>query len=226
MKGGLALQLRLGDSARTTKDIDLLVLVHQQDIFSTLRNAGALDLGDWFLIEVAESTKQVIDDFGGMRFHLHSRLDGRGFENFHIDVGVGDPLLDPVDLLKTPALLDFADIQPTVVPCYPLTQQIAEKLHAYTRTHPSGGSTRVKDLVDILLMAEFGEIDGVKLLQALLATFDARQTHILPIKLVDPPKEWSTLFRKLSDEVPLGYTTLGKASEAMLLRCNISLTLS
>ncbi len=33
LKGGLALQLRLGDSARTTKDIDMLVLVHQQDIF-------------------------------------------------------------------------------------------------------------------------------------------------------------------------------------------------
>ena len=52
LKGGLALQLRIGEHARTTKDIDLLVLDHQQDVLRTIRNAGSLDLGDWFEFEV------------------------------------------------------------------------------------------------------------------------------------------------------------------------------
>ena len=68
-----------------------------------------------------------------MRHTIQALLDGRTFEQFHIDVGIGDPLIEAVEYLNTPALLAFADIDPTRVPCYPITQQIAEKLHAYTR---------------------------------------------------------------------------------------------
>ena len=39
------------------------------------------------------------------------------------------------------------------VPCYPLTQHLAEKVHAYVRPR-SPGKARVKDLVDIILIAE------------------------------------------------------------------------
>ena len=42
LKGGFALQLRLGDEARTTKDIDLLLLESNQDVLSELRKAGGL----------------------------------------------------------------------------------------------------------------------------------------------------------------------------------------
>ncbi len=48
LKGGLALQLRLGDRARTTKDIDLHARVEQQSIHETLTRASAHELGDWF----------------------------------------------------------------------------------------------------------------------------------------------------------------------------------
>jgi hypothetical protein len=215
LKGGFALQLRLGERARTTKDIDLMALSHQQDIRESLRNAGNLDLGDWFQIEVAPGTWRLPGDFGGMRFHLQARLDGRRFENFRLDIGVGDPLVAPVEYLKTPALMEFADIQPTIVPCYPVVQQIAEKVHALTRAHPSGESTRVKDLVDILLMAEMGEIDAVNLILALEATFGARQTHALPAGLPDPPRDWPRPFRSMADEVGLGYTALDEANEAV-----------
>jgi hypothetical protein len=176
LKGGLALQLRLEVGARTTKDIDLLDLANQDDIHRALLTAGVLDLGDWFVFEVARPVRPSVEDFAGMRFRVRSLLDGRVFEEFHLDVGVGDPIVGTVEFLRTPALLEFAGIHPTVVPCYPITQQIAEKVHALTRFHASGQRSRVKDLVDILLMAELGEIDADLLMQALQATFDARRT--------------------------------------------------
>lgn len=43
-------------------------------------------------------------------------------------------MVEPAENLTTPALLEFAGISPTIVPCYPLTQQIAEKVHAYWST--------------------------------------------------------------------------------------------
>jgi hypothetical protein len=121
VKGGFALQLRLGDRARTTKDIDLLATREVQEIYPHLRDAGALDHGDWFSFEVMDSNPSDIDDIGGLRYRLHTLLDGRTFERFHIDVGMGDPLLAPVEYLKTPTLLAFAGIAPTIVPCYPIS---------------------------------------------------------------------------------------------------------
>jgi hypothetical protein len=215
LKGGLALQLRLEEGARTTKDMDLLHLAHQNDIHRALATAGALGMGDWFTFEVAKPVRPAMEDFGGTRFGIRSILDGRIFEEFHLDIGVGDPIVGTIEYLITPALLEFADIQPTVVPCYPITQQIAEKVHALTRPHPSGEVSRVKDLVDILLLAELGEMDGEHLLQALQATFYARQTHSLPIIFPDIPAGWAISFRKIADEVGLSYRSLEDASNAV-----------
>jgi hypothetical protein len=123
-------------------------------------------------------------------------------------------LVEPVETLTTPALLDFAGIEPTAIPCYPLTQQVAEKVHAYTRPRATGMGSRVKDLVDILLIAELGQMDGQLLQKALQATFDTRKTHALPVRFPDPPSTWTAPFRRLAEETGLGYRTLSDACGA------------
>jgi hypothetical protein len=203
VKGGLGLQLRLGDRARTTKDMDMLVVAQSQGVYPALRSAAEQDLGDWFTFEITQPAGQVRIDFGGTRYPIRTLLDGRRFENFHLDVRIGDPHIGSVDYLTTPAYLAFADLEPTRVPCYPVTQQIAEKLHAYTRPRSSGEPSRVKDLVDILLLAELGEINGKGLLEAMQATFYSANTHTLPLNIPSPPQDWDRPFRKMSAEVSL-----------------------
>ena len=215
VKGGFALQLRLGASARTTKDIDLLVFGEVRDIYPHLREAGAINLGDWFAFEVMDPTSSGVDDIGGLRYRLHSLLDGRTFERFHIDIGIGDPLLAPVEYLETPAILTFAGIEPTIVPCYPITQQIAEKYHAYTRPHVSGISSRVKDFADMLLLAEMGEMDSSNLQKAIQATFDDCKTHEIPVSVPLPPKDLSRPFQKIADEVGLDFESFLEAGKAL-----------
>ncbi len=213
LKGGLALQLRLGARARTTQDIDLLLIGQISDLHQALARAAATDLGDWFEFEVASPVSPAVPG-GGTRFLIISRLDSRAFERFHVDIGVGDPVIDPAEQITTPPLLAFADLPPTVVSCYPLTQQIAEKLHAYTRPRQHGEGSRIKDLVDILLMAELGSLSGDRLTEALAATFEARQTHPLPNVLPQPPASWDAPFRRLARELELGYLTLAEAFHA------------
>ena len=220
LKGGYAIQLRLLNKARTTKDIDVLVLAKLPDVLGWLRHAGEYDLHDWFRFEIEQSEDESPDEFGGNRFHIRALLDGRTFEDFHLDVGIGDPVIDPIELLKGPSLLDFASIQPAIIPCYPVTQQIAEKVHAYTRPHVSGESSRVKDFVDILLLAESGKIDSDRLSRAIQATFDARKTHSLPREIPDPPAEWSRPYQKLAAEVSLSYKTLEEANDAIKVFLN------
>jgi hypothetical protein len=120
-----------------------------------------------------------------------------------------------VEYLETPALLAFAGIEPTVVPCYPISQQIAEKFHAFTRSHRSGESSRAKDFIDMLLLAEMGELDSESLHQALQATFDQRQTHALPTMVPSPPRNWSQTFQRLASEVGLAFTTLSEGEQAL-----------
>jgi hypothetical protein len=128
---------------------------------------------------------------------------------------MGDPLLAPVEYLETPPLLAFAGIAPTMVPCYPITQQIAEKFHAYTRLHRSGASSRVKDFVDMLLLARMRELDSVSLRQAIQATFEDRKTHELPLSVPPPSKDWLRSYRRMAEEVGLEFDSLPNAGEAL-----------
>ena len=68
LKGGLALQLRLGDRARTTQDLDMLLMSPTEDLHATLVHVALLDLGDWFLYLVQQPTRTRARDAGGLRF--------------------------------------------------------------------------------------------------------------------------------------------------------------
>ena len=212
LKGGFAIQLRLMNKARTTKDIDLLILDREKEILPSLRGAGSLNLGDWFWFDIEQNEDQVFDELGSPRFHVRSMLDSRTFEEFHLDIGVGDPILDPIEYLAGPSLLDFAGIQSMHIPCYPIAQQIAEKLHAYTRPHVSGSSSRVKDFVDIILLAELEKFEANRLQRAIQTTFDVRQTHDLPKEIPIPPSDWAKPYRKLVEEMSLIPLSLDEAT--------------
>ena len=215
LKGGLALQLRLGPQARTTQDVDLLMRLDPRHVHETLVNAAVRDLGDWFQFEIAQAVMIAPDQIGNAyRFNTQALLDGRAFETFHVDVGLSDPVVEAVDNLVIPSLLAFADIPPTVVPCYPLTQHIAEKVHAYTLPRPTSENSRVKDLVDILLLAGLNSLSVESLGQALLATFKARPTHPLPNRWPDPPPSWAVPFRRQATALNLKYATLAEADVA------------
>ena len=217
VKGGFALQLRLGTRARTTKDIDVSATNPWTDEQTTahLRAVASLTLSDWFEFEVGDPAEAATGAPGhGLRFPIRCLLDGRQFENFHLDVGHGDPVLEAPDLLTTPDLLAFADIAPATVRCYPLTTQVAEKLHTYTRTYASGETSRARDLADILLAASLAEFNSTKLRQAVEATFHARATHALPREMPDPPERISTSYKRLARELDLPWPTYREAAHA------------
>ncbi len=217
VKGGFALQLRLGDRARTTKDIDVLAANPwtREEIVAHLRAAASLGLGDWFELEVGEPAEAATGaPGGGFRFPVRCLLDGRQFENFHLDVGYGDPVLEAPEVLTTPDLLGFAEIPPAKVRCYPLTTQVAEKLHTYTRTYASGETSRARDLADILLAASLEQFNSAKLKQAIDATFQARASHAVPQELPDPPERISVSYRRLARELDLPWPTIEEAGQA------------
>jgi len=213
LKGGLALQWRFPDRARTTKDMDLLLTAPNHTPHEFLVRAAVLGLGDWFQYSVERPLRASESRLpgGGTRFSVEARLAGRAFETFHTDVGWGDPIVESLDCLTPPSLLAFAGIGPCRVPCYPLSQHLAKKAHAYARLRVGGESSRVKDLVDIVLIALTTPIRGPALRAALVATFQARDGSPLPSRLPEPPATWDAPFRALVRSTGLGVTSLEQA---------------
>ena len=80
--------------------------------------------------------------------------------------------------------------------------QFAEKIHAYTLPRNSPNS-RVKDLVDLVLLISDGRIDRKRVAGALRLTFARRKAHALPASLSAPPEDWQTSFRALAGECGL-----------------------
>jgi hypothetical protein len=152
---------------------------------------------------------------GGIRCTIEARLAGRTSARFHLDVGFGDAVLDPPEWVEGSGLLDFAGIPVARVALYPLTQQIAEKIHAYTFPWENRDNTRVKDLVDLVLMLQSERLEPERVRQALVATFETRGTHPLPTKLPAPPWDWEEAYAALAEELALSARTTAPAYELL-----------
>ena len=200
LKGGYAMELRL-KKARATKDVDLamsegiLASLKTEEamdsVYEHLVKALSIDLGDFFAFEIRKKPAALFaPPFGGMRFFVDAILDTRLFARFQIDVGAGDIELLPTEALKSKNLLSFAGFDCPLFPAISKEQQFAEKIHAYTKIRKGRMGTRIKDLVDMVLLIQGGRMDTAKVIEALHMTFNKRNTHNLPSELPSPPQEW------------------------------------
>jgi predicted nucleotidyltransferase component of viral defense system len=219
LKGGFALELRLGGSARATKDIDIDWNVDEQEAVELLLDAAARRLDDLFEFSVERS--RMDDDLlgGGQRWSITATLAGREFERMALDIGFATaPVLEP-ETVAASHLLDFADVEPVHVPALAIEQHVAEKLHAYTRTYAGEKpSSRVKDLVDLVVIAHTTAIDAERLGRATGAIFERRATHQVPAAVPAPPVDWAPGWRKLVADMPVeGDLRAGHSAAAAFL---------
>lgn len=221
LKGGLAMDYRFGSRVRTTKDMDLARTGDEEAATEDLLAAQAVELGDYFTFEI-DRTGQLdeVDGARAVRYHVRSLLAGRLFEEVVIDVGFDLPGGWDPEMVEGPDLLGFADIDPIEAPTLPLELQIAEKVHAYTRSYGDSGapSTRVKDLIDLVLIATGAALDAATLARALKETFEHRDQHEVPTRLPEPPAQWATPYGVLAREVnlPPNLSEGFRAASAML----------
>ena len=176
LKGGYAMELRLR-TARTTKDIDISLPAEMVDAFDggvvkRVQQSARIELADFFTFVIGESRLDLnAAPEGGARYPVVASIAGRVFTKFHLDVGIGDAVVHPTELIKGRNWLDFAGIPPAMLMAISKEQQFAEKLHAYTLPRHDSSNSRVKDLVDMVLLARLRTMDKSLLQQAISATF-------------------------------------------------------
>lgn len=214
LKGGYAMELRIR-SARTTKDIDLTLRVSasasisdprskNDALLQQLQDAAALDFADFFVYRIGQPMADLdAAPYGGARFPVESRINGRLFVGFHVDVGIGDAVIEPLEVISGRGWLEFAGIASPSLYMIPREQQFAEKLHAYTLPRPGAVNSRVRDMVDMILLIRAGTLATEKLSEAIRITFARRKTHTIPISLPQPPADWLRPYEALARECGL-----------------------
>jgi predicted nucleotidyltransferase component of viral defense system len=205
LKGALALDYRFGNHSRTTRDIDLATAGDEASATTDLLAAQAVDLGDFFAFAIERTTAlDRLRDATAIRYHVVAELAGRTFDEFVLDVGFDPPAGVEPARLRGPDLLAFAGLAPVEVAAVPLEFQIAEKVHAYTRGYGDRTpSTRVKDLVDLALIATEGAPDAALLRIAMDRTFARRPGQPLPPVLPDPPVDWRVPYARMARDIGL-----------------------
>lgn len=207
VKGGYILELRL-ERARLTKDIDFSftgdlggIWNGKPDRLQTfIQKNVSSDLGDFFSFIVGSASLELENaPYGGFRFSVNALMAERKFITFSVDIAAGDAWFEPHETLPTHDWFDFAGIPGGVIPVISMEQQFSEKLHSYTQSRNYQNS-RVKDLVDMVLIIKNQKMSIEKVNEISKATFAKRNNSPYPPELKDPPENWRVVYSALARE--------------------------
>ncbi|BAJ73202.1 histidinol-phosphate/aromatic aminotransferase and cobyric acid decarboxylase [Microbacterium testaceum StLB037] len=205
LKGGNAVLTRVHD-ARTTKDIDLLAELADLDAaVERLREAIQIDLGDHFRFAItdtrAASGGTMQPDVDGYKVSIDAYCGVTPRHRFSVDIVTGSLMTTEPDTQTRPGLVPA--IPATSVRLYPVVDHIADKLCATQSTYGTAGdqpSSRVRDLVDLVVFARTQRIDGTELADAIAAECAHRGLPGVPV--FSPPEAWRRLYPTQARAVP------------------------
>ncbi|MFD3706395.1 nucleotidyl transferase AbiEii/AbiGii toxin family protein [Nocardia sp. NPDC058658] len=207
LKGGAALEFRLYPRARATKDLDFALSAQGIDgksVRDLLIDCLIEDVGgDWFSFEVSQPTELALDAAGraAWRFSVQANLGGRQFACVRLDVANRSEELSGTERLRLPGTLSFAGIACGTIEAVDRHQHFAEKLHALTRDYGHRPNTRVKDLVDLVLLIEDGLEPNPCLVRVVEHVFTVRSTHSVPEQIDQPPPLWVNQYPNLAEDL-------------------------
>lgn len=203
LKGGMALEVRLGGAARATKDLDLGLRLSPPDQIEAARlltEALVHDAGDHFSFTVLRVKPLAIKGAEDLlRASVRCRLAGREWATIQIDVGIRTHELAKTEHLRLPGSLEFAGIAPPTVETIDLARHIAEKFHGMLLEFEDRENTRTRDLADLVLLADQGLIDPASVRLAIVGVFMERGTA-LPAVLPALPTSWPSIYMSIAEE--------------------------
>jgi hypothetical protein len=219
LKGAVALLARLAGHARHSKDIDLFYAepsARPGQALDAFLGAVRRDIGDHFRFEVTRISP-LLEHRQGRRLRLAAYLGAR-FATFHVGIVVGTAMSGDPDLAGPLTPLRVDDL---VRPCYrvfPVADHLADKLCAITETHQRAdgtvmASTRVKDLVDVALIAGSQSVPGPALRRALV-TGAAHRGLALPPRFEVPDLDaWCTGYARIAADAPAPVPSFRQAAD-------------
>lgn len=212
LKGGLSMLARV-PNARRTKDVDLAADVPDLDeAREALSRAVDVDLGDHMTFrfageeEIGQGDNQPGVVMRRLVFACIDTSTGEGVERgtrVKVDVVAGHTPVGTPEVLEPANRLHLA--RPLVTHpyrLYPVSDQIADKVCATMSTYGDAGrrSSRVKDLVDLVVLARTQKVDLDELRLAIATK--AKLSQLPPFDRLEVPEDWATSYAREARGVP------------------------
>jgi nucleotidyltransferase AbiEii toxin of type IV toxin-antitoxin system len=158
LKGGAAMELRLGLRARATKDYDTAYRKSMEGMLDRLDASLRDGFGDF---TATRTEPEPIAETEAQRLDIKLSYRGRSWGTLQLEVAAaeGDAGRE-IDRVPGKPLDALGIDTPVDVPCVSIRYQIAQKLHACTEVPADGHENdRFRDLIDLLLLEELVEED-------------------------------------------------------------------
>ena len=216
LKGGYANQLRHPGEARFTEDVDLRIDAAIDLASGMVAAAIGHVLDDSFTYELPAAPRRLPGPpGGGLRFVVVARIAGAELVRFKLDISSRDAITGELERHPSDPVVERLGFEPAWFPVYPVAQQFAEKLHAYTLPRDVE-NTRAKDLADMVWLTRRHAFSSDALIEAATATFARRASHAWPPVPAKPPAAWARQYASLRKEMALEPATAQQAHEVLV----------
>ena len=208
LKGGTAMLARV-PKARATKDLDLAA-TNAADLDAAqeaLQRAASRDLGDHIRFQLTGARETGLGqnqpgvETRRLVFTAQDAGTGRKLFDVPIDVVVGPPPIGTVETADPSNRLQLGrPIQTHPYRLFPITDQIAEKVTATMDSYAGRPSSRVKDLVDLVTIANTQTVN----LRELQMAIDAKRalSRTPAFEEFGVPDDWERSYRPLAMKTP------------------------
>ncbi|MGV9638011.1 nucleotidyl transferase AbiEii/AbiGii toxin family protein [Nocardia rhamnosiphila] len=220
LKGGTGLLVRI-PGARHSQDLDLLHPdTELEQAFEELRTlVVAVGPDDRFRFSLVVKTRRE----DTWQLNATPYLGAHALQHFPIDLTAGRQLVGEIDRIAPRQVIEIPDLAPPpLFSCYPLADQIADKLAAMYEFHGPDRrpSTRWRDLADLLLIIRNFEFDAASTCTALDKQRECRAALELPTAVRAPGPRWEAEYPGLAAATILP-AALHRLDEALLVlgRC-------
>jgi hypothetical protein len=189
VKGAVALLAR-DIGVRASIDVDVYRAKATDAAEADLRKAAARDIGDWFRFEIGPHGP-VSDEAVGVRLRVTAYVGATPWAQFHIDlVGSDLRMLGEPDEVPALAQVGIPEIEQGGYRAYPLTDHVADKIAATFERYGAGQrpSTRFRDLVDLVAIAQGASLAAEPQMQA-LGSEGERRGIVLPPRFEVPDRQ-------------------------------------
>jgi hypothetical protein len=211
-RGGVAMELRAGERARVTGDVDLILRGEQATLLTHLDAALAEDYEE-FSFERNEPAPLELRPHV-QRIRIKVAFATKPFMTIVVEVASVEAGGDEIEEIPAYDLSTVGLDGPDIIPVLAIRWQIAQKLHAVTEPplRPGGENPRYWDLIDLQLLEALAGENLAPVKDACKRTFTARAQQPWPPHITTYP-DWPDRYTAIATSLHMPITDINNAIE-------------
>lgn len=213
-RGGVAMELRAGEKARATGDVDLVLRGDPESLLEHL-DASLADDYEGFSFERNEPQPLELRPYVH-RTRVKVAFRTKPFMTLVVEVAPVEAGGDEIEEIAAHDLSTIGLEGPDVIPVLAVRWQIAQKLHAVTEPplRPGGENSRYWDLIDLQLLQALTGENLALVKDACQRIFAARGQQSWPPYITTYP-DWSDRYSTMASSLDIPVTDLNEAVEVV-----------